>query len=113
MSFRDNAFANPAGLVAYIAEQGSFAKVRPDMKVVFIRDVEDLDERLKTTAGILRSLVRIAERKQAALTTGLSWPGLSRPCRCLGWRFLRIGDRDKPGDNRGSAKPAMNISHGR
>ncbi len=47
-------------------EQGSFAKVRPDMKIVFVRDVEDLDERLKTTAGILRHLARIAERKQAA-----------------------------------------------
>jgi len=66
VSFRDNAFANPAGLVSYVAEQGSFAKVRPDMKIVFVRDVEDLDERLKTTAGILRHLARIAERKQAA-----------------------------------------------
>ena len=66
VSFRDNAFANPAGLVAYIAEQASFAKVRPDMKIVFTRDVEGLDERLKATTGILRSLVRIAERKQAA-----------------------------------------------
>ena len=41
VSFRDNAFANPDGLVAYVAEQGSFAKVRPDMRIVFIRDVED------------------------------------------------------------------------
>jgi transcription-repair coupling factor (superfamily II helicase) len=66
VSFRDNAFANPAGLIAYIAEQGSFAKVRPDMKIVFTRDVEALDERLKVTTGILRNLVRIAERKKAA-----------------------------------------------
>ena len=51
---------------SYVAEQGSFAKVRPDMKIVFIRDVEEPDERLKTTAGILRHLARIAERKQAA-----------------------------------------------
>jgi transcription-repair coupling factor (superfamily II helicase) len=66
VGFRDNAFANPAGLVSYVAEQASFAKVRPDMRVVFIRDIEDLEERLKTTTGILRSLVKIAERKQAA-----------------------------------------------
>jgi transcription-repair coupling factor (superfamily II helicase) len=65
VSFRDNAFADPAALVAYVAEQGSFAKVRPDMKIVFIRDVEDLDERLKVTTAILRNLVRIAERKAA------------------------------------------------
>ena len=37
----------PTGLVAYVAEQASFAKVRPDMKIVFIRDVETPDERLK------------------------------------------------------------------
>jgi transcription-repair coupling factor (superfamily II helicase) len=66
VSFRDNSFANPAGLVSYVAEQASFAKVRPDMKIVFIREVEELDERLKTTASILRSLVRIAEMKKAA-----------------------------------------------
>ena len=36
------------------------------MRIVFIRDVEDLDERLKATTAILRNLVRIAERKQAA-----------------------------------------------
>ena len=62
VSFRDNAFANPAGLVAYVAEQGSFAKVRPDMRIVFTRDVEELDERLKVTTGILRNIVRISER---------------------------------------------------
>jgi transcription-repair coupling factor (superfamily II helicase) len=38
------------------------------MKIVFIRDVEDLDERLKAATSILRNLVRIAEktRKKAA-----------------------------------------------
>jgi transcription-repair coupling factor (superfamily II helicase) len=66
VSFRDSSFANPAGLVAYVAEQGSFAKVRPDMRIVFVRDVEDPHERMKTATGILRNLVRIAERKQAA-----------------------------------------------
>jgi len=66
VSFRDNSFANPAGLVAYVAEQGSFAKVRPDMKIVFIRDVEDPNDRIKATTSILRNLVRIAERKNAA-----------------------------------------------
>ncbi|MCB8820811.1 transcription-repair coupling factor [Microvirga rosea] len=65
VSFRDNAFANPTGLVSYVAEQGSFAKVRPDMKIVFIRDVESADERIKATTTILRSLVRIAEKKAA------------------------------------------------
>ncbi|NIX77562.1 transcription-repair coupling factor [Microvirga terricola] len=65
VSFRDNAFANPNGLVAYVAEQASFAKVRPDMKIVFIRDVETPDERIKVSTTILRNLVRIAEKKAA------------------------------------------------
>jgi len=65
VSFRDNSFANPNGLVAYVAEQASFAKVRPDMKIVFIRDVPEPNERLKESTTILRDLVRIAERKAA------------------------------------------------
>ena len=65
VAFRDNAFANPAALVSYLAEQGSFAKVRPDMKIVFIRDVEDPIARIKATVGILRNLVQLAEKKAA------------------------------------------------
>jgi transcription-repair coupling factor (superfamily II helicase) len=60
VSFRDNAFANPQGLVAYVAQQGSFAKVRPDMRVVFVRDLDGVADRLKTTTHILRQLARIA-----------------------------------------------------
>ena len=40
LSFRDNMFANPEGLVAYIREEGPAAKVRPDMRVVFFEDWE-------------------------------------------------------------------------
>ena len=65
VSFRDNSFANPTGLISYVTEQASFAKVRPDMKIVFVRDVETPDERLKASTTILRSLVRIAEKKAA------------------------------------------------
>jgi transcription-repair coupling factor (superfamily II helicase) len=65
ISFRDNSFANPTGLISYVTEQASFAKVRPDMKIVFVRDVETPDERLKASTTILRSLVRIAEKKAA------------------------------------------------
>ena len=66
LSFRDNAFANPDGLVAYIREQGKAARVRPDMKVVFFDDWERPEQRLKGTNLILRTLVAIAEKKKAA-----------------------------------------------
>jgi transcription-repair coupling factor (superfamily II helicase) len=65
-SFRDNSFANPEGLVAFIHEHGVGAKVRPDMKVVFFDDWESPVERLKGTAEILRRLASIADRAKAA-----------------------------------------------
>ena len=49
LSFRDNLFANPAGLVAYIREEGPAAKVRPDMRVVFFEDWGEPEQRLKGT----------------------------------------------------------------
>ncbi len=66
MHFRDRSFANPAKLAGYIADQRSFAKVRPDMSVVFIRDLATVAERLKETTAILRDLVKLITRKKAA-----------------------------------------------
>src|SRR5262249_13523150 len=66
LSFRDDRFANPEGLVAYIREQGPAARVRPDMKVVLFEDWEQPEQRLKGAAAILRALVAIAERAKAA-----------------------------------------------
>ena len=66
LSFRDDSFANPEGLVAFIREQGPAARVRPDMKVVLFDDWETPEERLKGTTTILRRLVKIAERAKAA-----------------------------------------------
>ena len=65
LTFRDNSFANPQGLVRYVAEQGSQAKVRPDMRVVFIRDFEQPAERLDGTRTILRTLAAMATKKAA------------------------------------------------
>ncbi|MFC0217938.1 transcription-repair coupling factor [Pseudochelatococcus lubricantis] len=62
VSFRNNAFANPAGLVSYVAGHGSLAKVRPDMRVVFIDSFDNAEQRLKGASTILKNLVRIAER---------------------------------------------------
>jgi len=65
ISFRDNSFANPQGLVRYVAEQGPQAKVRPDMKIVFVRDFETTAARLEGTRQILRTLAAIAAKKAA------------------------------------------------
>ncbi len=66
VSFRDNTFANPERLVAFIHDQGRAARVRPDMKVVFFDDWEEAEQRLRGTAGILRSLVALTQPAKAA-----------------------------------------------
>ncbi len=63
LAFRDNSFANPMALVRYVEAQGTFAKVRPDMRVVFIRDFETLEARLAGVLEIMRELARIAKKK--------------------------------------------------
>ncbi|MFI4972170.1 MAG: transcription-repair coupling factor, partial [Hyphomicrobiales bacterium] len=52
LSFRDNIFANPEGLIAYIREQGSGVRMRPDpqdakgQQLVFFDDWEQPQDRL-------------------------------------------------------------------
>jgi transcription-repair coupling factor (superfamily II helicase) len=66
VSFRDNTFADPDRLVAFIRDQGPAARVRPDMKVVFFDDWKDPEARLRGTSTILRSLVALAQPAKAA-----------------------------------------------
>jgi len=66
LSFRDNSFAQPDRLVAFIRQHGQAAKVRPDMKVVFFQDWETPEERLAGTTEILHQLANLAESKKAA-----------------------------------------------
>jgi transcription-repair coupling factor (superfamily II helicase) len=66
ISFRDDRFANPEGLIAFIRKQGRDAKVRPDMKLVLFDAWEEPADRLKGTTAILRRLVAIAEQAKAA-----------------------------------------------
>ncbi|MEW5421784.1 transcription-repair coupling factor [Amorphus sp. 3PC139-8] len=68
IGLRDNEFPNPEGLVSYISQQGTLAKMRPDHRLVLSRDWPSADDRLKGTATVLSKLAKIAEngRKQAA-----------------------------------------------
>jgi transcription-repair coupling factor (superfamily II helicase) len=66
IAFRDNSFAQPDRLVAFIRQHGQAARVRPDMKVVFFQDWETPEERLTGTTEILRQLAHLAESKKAA-----------------------------------------------
>jgi transcription-repair coupling factor (superfamily II helicase) len=66
VAFRDNSFANPDRLVAFIHQQGPQARVRPDQKVVFFQDWPSPEKRLKGTTAILRSLASLAKPAKAA-----------------------------------------------
>jgi transcription-repair coupling factor (superfamily II helicase) len=63
--FRHRNFADPGGLVRYIAEQGSLAKIRPDQSVVLIRDWPTADKRLSGSAVVMTQLARMAEKAPA------------------------------------------------
>jgi transcription-repair coupling factor (superfamily II helicase) len=66
LSFRDNIFANPEGLISYIAKHPVGARVRPDMKVVFFDEWETPKARIKGATEILRALAGIAEKGKKA-----------------------------------------------
>jgi len=66
LSFRDNIFSNPDGLISYIAKHPEGARVRPDMKVVFFDEWESPKARLKGAAGILRALAGLEEKGKKA-----------------------------------------------
>jgi transcription-repair coupling factor (superfamily II helicase) len=64
--FRDKRFARPDALVRYVAERGTFAKVRPDMSVVFIGEFDKPSKRLRETRRLMNDLARIAEGGKAS-----------------------------------------------
>ena len=72
LSFRDNIFANPDGLLGYISEHGLGVRMRSDprdaknQQLVFFDDWERPEDRLKGTAAILRKLASIAAPAKAA-----------------------------------------------
>ena len=66
VGFRENKFTNPQALVRLIQDPRQGAKVRPDMRVAFARDLDTPDERLEGTRELLKKLVDLGDRKKAA-----------------------------------------------
>ena len=60
VSFRKDHFANPAGLVEWFSVHQETAKLRPDHKLVFMRDWEGHEERLDGVRYLVGELARIA-----------------------------------------------------
>jgi transcription-repair coupling factor (superfamily II helicase) len=64
ITFRNNRFANPVGLVEFLQQNAATAKLRTDQRLVIMRDWEDTRDRLRGITGILQHLARIAAAQQ-------------------------------------------------
>jgi transcription-repair coupling factor (superfamily II helicase) len=60
ISFRDDHFANPAGLVMFIQKRQAVWRLRPDNKVVVKGEWDKPDERLAAAERILQDLAKVA-----------------------------------------------------
>ncbi|WP_312794415.1 transcription-repair coupling factor [Tianweitania sp.] len=65
IQFREKQFSDPVGLVKFVGEQGSQAKIRPDQSIVFIRDWTTPDKRLSGSAIVMTQLARLAQKAAA------------------------------------------------
>jgi transcription-repair coupling factor (superfamily II helicase) len=60
VTLRGNRFANPAGLVELIQKHAGTLRLRPDHKLVYLRNWDDEKERLSGVARLLQTLVKLA-----------------------------------------------------
>jgi transcription-repair coupling factor (superfamily II helicase) len=60
VTLRGNRFDNPAGLVELIQKHAGTLKLRPDQRLVYLRDWEDEKTRLKGVAGLMQALAKLA-----------------------------------------------------
>jgi transcription-repair coupling factor (superfamily II helicase) len=65
LSFRGNAFRNPAGLVTWLSKSGGLIRLRPDHKLAITREM-NTSARLRTARDMLGKLVGIANQAKAA-----------------------------------------------
>jgi transcription-repair coupling factor (superfamily II helicase) len=66
LSLRGNRFANPAGLVELIQRNAGTLRLRPDHKIVYLRNWDDEKARLAGVARLLQALVKIARTEAPA-----------------------------------------------
>jgi transcription-repair coupling factor (superfamily II helicase) len=59
ISFRNDDFANPGGLIGFIQKMAGAAKLRPDHKMVIMRAWSDSERRLSGVRKIAEALARV------------------------------------------------------
>ena len=60
LSFRDNQFANPEGLIAFISAASGTAKLRPDHRLVYRQEWTRQPERIEGLHALMKQMVEIA-----------------------------------------------------
>ena len=65
ITLRGNRFANPAGLVELIQKNAGTLRLRPDQKLVYLRNWENEKERLAGVARLMQALVKVARAGQS------------------------------------------------
>jgi len=76
VTLRGNRFANPAGLVELIQRHAGTLRLRPDQRLVYLRNWDDEDERLKGVAGLMQALVKLARAGSEAAAMPPATPEL-------------------------------------
>jgi len=61
ITLRHGEFPNPAGLVQMVSDPGMAVKLKPDQRLVFMRDWPNAASRLKGTAAILNRMAKLAD----------------------------------------------------
>jgi len=64
ITLRANRFANPEGLVELIQKHAGTLRLRPDQRLVYLRNWEDQQTRLRGVAGLMQALVKLARAGQ-------------------------------------------------
>jgi transcription-repair coupling factor (superfamily II helicase) len=65
LSFHRNTFANPAGLVRWLASRGGAVRLRPDHRLALARDLA-AGERLRVAGKLVAELNRLVRGERAA-----------------------------------------------
>jgi transcription-repair coupling factor (superfamily II helicase) len=81
IALRGNRFANPQGLVELIQRHAGTLKLRPDHKLVYLRNWQDQKERLSGVAKLLQALVRIARAGKTGAKTRPLPPPAAAPVK--------------------------------
>jgi transcription-repair coupling factor (superfamily II helicase) len=74
VTLRGNRFANPAGLVELIQKNAGTLRLRPDQKLVYLRNWDDEATRLKGVAGLLQTLVKLTRADASDSTAPPAMP---------------------------------------